>query len=292
MWSIGLFEITSDDSGVKTIAAALALVGSILTASVTLIGVIVKYSIDDRNARLASIESARNFAMALESEKSNRIDIVIRAVDLLGENNQDAAEAEIGGSLLALSKLGEYDLALALLSQLWKENLVSIPIGEIVIADALQSDSERSQRTAAAVLAQNVDKIQEEMTSYWPFYDNKWPADLPAAVRLSLIVSAGEWLAVNLRLENPEFPPNPALVLYHALEDSNSAVSDIAASALRPLTEYLPQDSFVYLDNNETLSTADIVERIDKFQKSSISTIGRQIENRIREILFPADAES
>ena len=86
---LGLFDIPKDDPGAKTLAAALALVGSVLSAAMTLVGTVVKYSIDDRNARLAATDASRNYALALEAEKRNRIEVAIRAVNLLSENNKD-----------------------------------------------------------------------------------------------------------------------------------------------------------------------------------------------------------
>ena len=73
MFSFGLFEAAKDDSA-KTLAASLGVVGAVLSAVVTLIGIVVKYSIDDRNAQLAMVESGRNFWLAIEAEKRNRIE--------------------------------------------------------------------------------------------------------------------------------------------------------------------------------------------------------------------------
>jgi hypothetical protein len=43
----GLLDIPTNDTGAKTLAAALALVGTVFSAAVTLVGTVVKYSIDD-----------------------------------------------------------------------------------------------------------------------------------------------------------------------------------------------------------------------------------------------------
>src|SRR5690606_5158659 len=103
----------------KTLAAALGLMGSVLSAAVALVGIVIKYSVDERSARMAAAEAARNHVLALDAAKRNRIEAAIRAVDLLSENNQNATNHQMGGAVLALSSLGEHDLAVALLDDLW-----------------------------------------------------------------------------------------------------------------------------------------------------------------------------
>src|SRR5688572_26003013 len=75
----GLLDLPADAPGGQRIAAALALIGSLLTAVVTLIGTGLKYSIDDRTARLAKLEADRNHSLAIEADRRSRIDTVIRA---------------------------------------------------------------------------------------------------------------------------------------------------------------------------------------------------------------------
>ena len=116
---IGLFPVPATESGEKTLAAALVLIGTAVTAAVTLIGVVIKTSIDIRTANDTAIEANRTHLLALEGERRNRVDTVIRAVGLLGSDGKDATPHQISGALLALESLGEYDLAVALAAHLW-----------------------------------------------------------------------------------------------------------------------------------------------------------------------------
>ena len=127
MWRMGLLDIPKDDTGAKTLAAALVLLGTVLTAAVTMMGTVIKYSIDERAASEARLQAARNHALAVDAAQRNRIEAAIRAVDLLSENNNDATTHQIGGAVLALVSLGELDLAVALLNQLWPPRLASTP---------------------------------------------------------------------------------------------------------------------------------------------------------------------
>ncbi len=184
---LGLFDIPKDDPGTKTLAAALGLFGSVLAAVVTLVGTVVKYSIDDRNARLASIESSRNYALALEAEKRNRIEASIRAVDLLSENNKDSTPSQIGGSLLALVSLGEFDLAVTLLSELWSTGLTSTNIAEVVLREALKSGSTITQISASTILEQNAIQIDLGNSHIWPIPNLGWRKDLDGHCRIGLV---------------------------------------------------------------------------------------------------------
>ena len=110
LYFVGLFPVPATDTGEKTLAAALVLIGTLLTASVSLIGIVIKSSVDNRTARFARIEALRQAALASEGEHRNRVDTVIRAIGLLGGNGENATKHQISGALLALISLGEYDL--------------------------------------------------------------------------------------------------------------------------------------------------------------------------------------
>ena len=205
MWSLGLFEIPKDDTGTKTLATALGLIGSVLSAVITLVGTVVKYSIDDRNAQLAAAEKARTHALAVEAEKRNRIEAAIRAVDLLSENNKDTTENQIGGAVLALVSLGELDLAVALLAQLWPKGLTSALVAEVVLRQALKTvktGSADTQISAAAVLLQNANQIQQDVYS-----EISQLADVHIRIpMLGVKQSLNVAVAGGVVLYEPEFP--------------------------------------------------------------------------------------
>ena len=178
MFLLGLFDAATDENGAKRLAASLALVGAVLSAVVTLIGIVVKYSIDDRNAQLA-----------VEAERRNHIDVAIRAVDLLCENNQGTTIHQIGGSLLALISLGELELAVSLLATLWPERLVSRHVADVLLRKAILAGSDDVKNDAAVVLSNNTEQIQVQDDMYWPIPNVGWSTDLPVDCRRSLVVS-------------------------------------------------------------------------------------------------------
>ena len=284
MQAIGLFNIPKDDPGAKTIAAAIALVGATLSAAVTLIGTVVKYSIDDRNARMAAVEAARNYRLAMDAEQRNRIDTAIRAVDLLSENNADATSAQIDGAVLALVNLGEHDLAVALLAQLWPNELVSPHVANLVLAAAIKVGSDDTQILASTVLAQNANRISHERDSVWPIFDFGWKIDLPGNARLALAFAASEWLKFELESNNKELPV-AVFVLYRALDDDDEVVKEIAASSLWPIVEHF--DEKHWLDSGHTrLTVAEVAERVRQHPSISKSNYGRRAASEIKKLLL------
>ncbi|MCZ6718418.1 MAG: hypothetical protein O6944_04595 [Gammaproteobacteria bacterium] len=290
MNSVGLFEIPEDDPGAKTIAAAIALIGTVLSATMALVGTVVKYSIDDRNSRLAAVEASHNYALAVEAEKRNRIEAAIRAVDLLGENNADATGSQIGGAMLALVSLGEVSLATALLSQLWPSGLAAPTVAEIVIAEALKTGSEDTQRLASVVLYKNADQIQQAGFHIWPISDPGWDTELPGNARLSLALAAAHWLVSDLKSGGLRLPSGAA-VLYQALNDPDDIVKDIAASSLKPLIQKVPETAWIYTDQKR-LTAPEIAARLTQFPDEPLTSHGVQVESDIRELLEPSDGES
>ena len=258
MLLFGLFHAAKDDTGAKTLAASLGVVGAVLSAVVTLIGIVVKYSIDERNAQLAVVESGRNFWLAVEAEKRNRIDAAIRAVGLLGENNQNTTEHQIGGALLALVSLGELELAVSLLANLWPANLASIYVAGFIMQTALKEGSDAIKNTAAVVLTQNVERIAQDGFNMWPIPPLEWRMDLPDNCRIGLVIAACEWLIVELE-NDPDYLPDVAMVLHGALADTT--VADYAAACLRPLLVFPPD--YAIGTGTHVLSVAEIMESLE-----------------------------
>jgi hypothetical protein len=287
MVRLGLFQNSSTDVGTKNIASALALVGAVLSAAVTLIGTVVKFSIDDRTARLAAIEQQRNYALAQEAEKRNRIEAAIRAVGLLAQNNKDAPSSQIDGALLALVSLDEIDLALALLSELWKKEKVSQHAAEVILRQAFVSGDDDARTAAADILGQNADQLSSQEYYFWPVPSSGWRADFPPNVRFSMVYAAAQWLesqltmdvkrGVHLRL------PEASAPLYEALKDENEDVVGIAAAALRPLMKRLHGGYWTYL--NGTLIKAEAIRAKLKEAKVTHTSVSDELSTKIEEIL-------
>ena len=283
MAALGLFTPPKDDTGAKSLAAAVSLVGAVLSAVVALVGTIIKYSMDDRNARQAELEATRNYALATQAEQRNRIEAAIRAVDLLSENNEDATRSQMGGALLALVSLGELDLALSLLAQLWPDGKATASVAEVILIAALKSKSTQTQMAAGVVLFQNAANIQQAGYNIWPLQDLIWRSDLHVNCRLGLVLSAAEWLK-SIAKQDPPFLQDPALVLYGALEDPHPGVAGIAAACLLLVVERLPGSYWADNGLGLRITVDQISERLAKAREPYFSSYAAKYDWELRNV--------
>lgn len=163
LWWIGLIPIQSAHSSDKVIAAILALLGALVTAIVTFVGLLLKRSFDERSLSLLEqeavrlrLEGERNLALKEDAEKRRDIDTAIRAVSLLGTTDgKEAPSSQKAGALFALVNLKCMDFALALLEKMWPQGEVDSTTACWLIDRALESKSEKTQVSAAATLENN-----------------------------------------------------------------------------------------------------------------------------------------
>ncbi len=289
MKSVGLFEIPKDDTGAKTLAAALGLVGAVLSSVVTLIGIVLKFSVDERNAQLASIEASRNFALASQAEQRNRIEAAIRAVDLLGENNKDATANQMAGSVLALVNLGEIDLAVNLLGQLWPKSAISPSVAEFVTRAGLEGGSTATKVTASTILLQNASTIDQGTYNIWPLGILDWRKDLPDNCRLGLVLAAVQWLKSNI--ENGSRSLSAAVVLYRVLDDPDKYIVEIARAALEAVVDSLPKGYFFVISKDELLDIETIKKRLADFSNPIVTVHASRSRREIEEALASMNAK-
>jgi hypothetical protein len=102
-------------------------------------------------------------------------------------------------------------------------------------------------------------------------------------------MAAANWMKSVLAKEKNVLP-DAAVVLYHALDDPDPTVQDVAAAGLRPLVQALPHSLECY-PSGKCLSVMQIAERLTQAPKESNTRFGVQIESEIRELLTPVAGE-
>ena len=70
----GVLTIPTDDKEGKAATAAFALVGTFFTGAVTLVGTLLKYSIDRQTSERARIDADRNHQLAREAEARHSLE--------------------------------------------------------------------------------------------------------------------------------------------------------------------------------------------------------------------------
>jgi hypothetical protein len=217
-WKLGLFNFTGTDSGAKIVASTLALVGSLIAALVSLVGLFLRQSIERRNADLSeqaekrlTVESERNNQLqseaerrlAIESERNAQLQIeaasrlkqeaAMRAIGLLSSSSgSDVPIAQRAGVLFTLAHLDLVDLAITLLRPMVENNQVDMNSAVLLINKALESDNELCQSEAS------------EMLCTWPKRfllpdgGNHWPDCVSLAWKPELSVFVRDNVALGL----------------------------------------------------------------------------------------------
>ena len=125
-WQLGFFNFTGTDPSSKVVAAALALVGTIVGAVVSIVGVILKHSIDRQAETRQEIESRRSDALQREAEQRLKLEAGVRALQLFSTSSGDLTPAvQRDGALFMLANLGQHELTLQLVDNLLSEGELS-----------------------------------------------------------------------------------------------------------------------------------------------------------------------
>ena len=210
-WKLGLFNFTGTDSGAKIIASTLALVGSLIAALVSLIGLFLRQSIEKRNAdlkeqaerRLAmesernnnlqteaerrlTLESERNSQLQTEAEDRLKQEAAMKAVGLLSSSSGgDVPGVQRAGVLFTLAHLGLLDLAITLLRPMVENNQIDMNSAVLLINQALESDNESCQFEASDMLKiWSTRFLMPDGRAIWPECVNlSWKPELSIFVR-------------------------------------------------------------------------------------------------------------
>jgi hypothetical protein len=179
--------------------AVLAFVGVLVTASVTLAGLLFTRQSQKRLDQEREQSEKRLAQAQAEEQKRLRLDAAMRAAGLFGSSERGPApEASNATGLLALAELGDADLSVALLVDLWSRDIseepgiqsqVSTEAAILVINKALQSrDRPNAQLVAAELLCRNSERLDPCQSLHWPSaVDGRWIPDLGPKAKLLII---------------------------------------------------------------------------------------------------------
>lgn len=172
MWAGGFLQVTGADANSKVVAAALALVGAFFGSAVTLVGMLLKHSVDDRSERRLTLDAERNAALSRETEERLKLDAernavlqkeaeerlkleaAIRAVQLFTTNKGEMSPPiQLTGALFGLASLGQHELTLALAQQLLAKKALDSAAVAHLLDEALSANDEDVGRMAVDMLA-------------------------------------------------------------------------------------------------------------------------------------------
>ena len=181
-----LSPVSFGEGNTSRLTAVLTFIGVLVTASVSLIGLMLNSQTERRLAQ----EHA-------DQQRELKLDAAMRAGQLISPTESGSAHpAAMASGLLALTKLDYADLAVALLVDLWAEEgeeeqkRISDETAILVIDAALRSTSLNAQLVAAELLCRHATKLTISQSLHWPSaVDGSWNPDFKPKTKL-LIVEA------------------------------------------------------------------------------------------------------
>ena len=175
---LGPIDLGTGDT--SRLVAVLTFLGVLVTASVSLVGLMTSHQ-TERRLRLEQAEEDQRL----------KLDAAMRAGQLLTPTESATAPpAAVASGLLALTKLDNAHLAVALLVDLWTDRTdsVSNEVAVLVIDAALRSDSDGAQLIAAELLCRNASRLNACQSLDWPSaIEGCWIPGLSDRAKLLLV---------------------------------------------------------------------------------------------------------
>jgi hypothetical protein len=251
LWKSGLLTFTGTDPGSKPIAAALALAGALVGSLVSIIGIVLKHSLDLRTAALSeqterrlAIDGQRTIDLQSEAENRLKLEAAIEAAKLLGTNSS-------AGALFALSSLGMHDLATVLTRYLLATDQLDADIAASLLNRTLKSGEERLQAEVATILEDYASKfLMPGGSATFPECFQDFDAKLPPLIRYHGAIALGRLLAARPYAEWDESVVVSIIASFckgWTMESDKSVKNEVGA-CLKSTLGVLPKVSIIYYD--------------------------------------------
>ncbi|HEV2804535.1 MAG TPA: hypothetical protein VGW57_06335 [Chthoniobacterales bacterium] len=184
MWRLGFFSITGTDQGTKVIAAALAVVGAFVGAMVSIIGAVLKFSIDQQTDSRQATESARTAALQSDAEQRLKLEAAVQALQLFSTSSGSLSPAiQRDGALFMLMSFGQHDLTLKLVRELLSKEELGPGVAASVIDHAIRRGDEDAQHAAVIVFYDNAAQMVTPFGAEIPRSLANWITGLSDYVR-------------------------------------------------------------------------------------------------------------
>jgi hypothetical protein len=275
LWATGLLDIPETGGGDQALAAVVGLLGGLFASSLTFIGVVLKHSLDE------------------QAEGRLQLEASIKAVDLLATaEGKPAPISEQAGALFALAHLGQMELALALLSELWVPDGVSTTAAARLIDQALASGEEEIQLYAATILKAKVALLVHDGFADLPrsvaSERSTWPTDLPEATRYALLEALIELLTAQSVSNWDGRQLQQFVYTFDAMRRDPipgiSSAGVILLSLLLSLDEELPDDLVIFAPEG-VYTIGDLKKQVEEQVPEASDELDRDLELKIRWLL-------
>ena len=263
------------------LAAVLALVGVLATAS-------VNYQSSRRLGRESVLAEQRLRQEHEDEERRLRLDAAMRAGGLFSAADADHAHpAALASGLLALTKLDQAGLAVALLVDLWSrdDKKISDETAILVIDAALRSDQPNAQLVAAELLCRNAKELDPCQSLHWPSaVDGGWVPSFGPKTKLLVLD------ALVLMSKSPPVTENAlrslAVRLYGIWrQDQNEHVKGCVGMLISALITPLEGLGYTdFMQGNEEVMLRDLKKAADSAAVNPDAFLGRLVARHCKEL--------
>jgi len=180
LWRSGIFRIQDSNDPTKALESARTFTAALITSSVSLLGVFLKQSLDDRTLQIRELaerrlqlETDRNHNLQMEAEARQKqaeerlkVEGAIEAMKLLSSSTHSSngsiaqSSDQTAGALLLLGDLGRWPLALSLAASMLASRSIGGDTLSWLVNEALQKSNDPDiTEQAAILLLENTDAL-------------------------------------------------------------------------------------------------------------------------------------
>jgi hypothetical protein len=274
-----------DAGGAGRLPAVLAFVGVVVSAIVSVIG-------------LALTRQANRRLSAEGREASNRLrlDAAMRAGESFSRPpHKSATPASTASSLLALTKLDNSDLAVALLVDFWSPGVgerISNETAVLVVDAALRSGKPNAQLIAAELLCRNAKHLDPCQSLHWPScIDGGWDRNFGPKTKL-LLVDALIQMTLAKKPENGGALRSVAVRLYGIFEgDPEENVRGCIATLIKVLLPALDRLGYKnFMQGNKEVKLSDLQSAAKWAKPNDDDYLARIVKDRSNKLQEWADS--
>jgi hypothetical protein len=243
----GIFDLSDKNVSAEEYKALWAFLASGFATAITLIGLLLTRSHNERVADQLTL------------------DVAVKGLELIIADGKYSPPARIAGALAALVHLGHPVIAMRVLDAAWDDNAVDTATGCWLIGEVLERGSPTSVQEAARLLRTHASRLcgnEEQMGKYeWPapIYED-WPKQIPREAKTDILQALFQ-LLISRERAWWIYGFHWAIVLLYVVirEETDVSIKTPVAKALKILlTSYEDEDDSVLFRRSTVIPVFEI----------------------------------
>ena len=182
--NLGLLNFTDSASDEKAIATAVGLVGGFVGSLVTVVGLVLKYTLDEKNYLLqkqtlalqsqteerVKTENDRSNLLAMQAQRRTEVEASIQAISLMtSTKDKKVTRSERAAAMLLLADLKSYPLCLSLTNYMLEKNRLDAGPACWLLNQAMQVENKVIATQASDITRVFVNRmLKNDGTAFFP----------------------------------------------------------------------------------------------------------------------------